>query len=127
MSHSNRNQSHSEGSNRHIYDPAQGQGLGDVATNPPRSVELLAYSQNIPQRGGNNEILEWMESTVIQALNQKDKGVPLQKEGGKQGRSPSSLYQQATSRPTSPSGEEEQGKELEETIFSKIQDTKEPK
>ncbi|MBW0578317.1 hypothetical protein O181_118032 [Austropuccinia psidii MF-1] len=44
-----------------------------------------------------------MESTVIQVANQKDQGVPLQKEGGKQGISPSSFYQRASSQPTSPS------------------------
>ncbi|MBW0497207.1 hypothetical protein O181_036922 [Austropuccinia psidii MF-1] len=52
----------------------------------------------------------------------KDKGVPCQKEGGKQGRSPSSFYQQASSQPTSPRREEEQEKELEETVFLKLQD-----
>ncbi|MBW0561157.1 hypothetical protein O181_100872 [Austropuccinia psidii MF-1] len=36
----------------------------------------------------------------------KDKGVPLQKEGGKQGRSPSSFYQKASSQTTSPRREE---------------------
>ncbi|MBW0588817.1 hypothetical protein O181_128532 [Austropuccinia psidii MF-1] len=68
-----------------------------------------------------------MESTVIQASNQKDQGVPLQKEGGKQGRSPSSFYQQASSQPTSPRREEEQEKELEAAIFPKLQDSKNPK
>ncbi|MBW0588077.1 hypothetical protein O181_127792 [Austropuccinia psidii MF-1] len=65
-----------------------------------------------------------MESTVIQASNQKYQGVPLQKEGGNQGRSPSSFYQQVSSQPTSPRMEEEQEKELEETIFPKLQDSK---
>ncbi|MBW0561623.1 hypothetical protein O181_101338 [Austropuccinia psidii MF-1] len=68
-----------------------------------------------------------MESTVIQASNQKDQGVTLQKEGGKQGRSPSSFYQQASSQPTYPRREEEQEKELEENIFLKLQDSKNPK
>ncbi|MBW0518489.1 hypothetical protein O181_058204 [Austropuccinia psidii MF-1] len=68
-----------------------------------------------------------MESTVIQAQNQKDQGVPLQKEGGKKRRSPRSFHQQASSQPTSPRGEEEQEKELEETIFPKLQDAKNPK
>ncbi|MBW0553492.1 hypothetical protein O181_093207 [Austropuccinia psidii MF-1] len=61
MSHSNSNQSHSEGSDRHIYEPVQallhgvqGKRLGNFATNPPKSDELLAYSQKVPQRGGNN-------------------------------------------------------------------------
>ncbi|MBW0473317.1 hypothetical protein O181_013032 [Austropuccinia psidii MF-1] len=134
MSHSNRNQSHSEGLNRHTYEPvqavlngAQGQGLGNFATSPPRSNELQAYSQKAPQRGGDSEILQWMESTVIQAPNQKDKGVPCQKVGYKQGKSPSSFYQKPTSQPNSPRGEEEQEKELEETIFHKLQDPKNPK
>ncbi|MBW0512793.1 hypothetical protein O181_052508 [Austropuccinia psidii MF-1] len=50
MSKSNRYKSHSEGSNGHLYEPVQeglhgvqGQGLGDVATNPPRSDELLEH------------------------------------------------------------------------------------
>ncbi|MBW0476239.1 hypothetical protein O181_015954 [Austropuccinia psidii MF-1] len=53
-----------------------------------------------------------MESTIIQTSNQKDQGIPLQKEGGNQGRSPSSFYQQAPSQLTSPR-REEQEKELE--------------
>ncbi|MBW0578154.1 hypothetical protein O181_117869 [Austropuccinia psidii MF-1] len=52
----------------------------------------------------------------------KDKGVPCQKEGEKQGRSPSSSYQKA-----SPRVEEEQEKKLEETILPKLQDPKNPK
>ncbi|MBW0567195.1 hypothetical protein O181_106910, partial [Austropuccinia psidii MF-1] len=68
-----------------------------------------------------------MESTIIQTSNQKDQGVPCQKEGGNQGRSPSSFYQQAPSQPTSPRREEEQEKELEKTIFPKLQDPQNPK
>ncbi|MBW0480399.1 hypothetical protein O181_020114 [Austropuccinia psidii MF-1] len=52
MSNSNRYKSHSEGSNRCINEPVktvlhsvQGQGLGNVATNPPRSDELLAHPE----------------------------------------------------------------------------------
>ncbi|MBW0560307.1 hypothetical protein O181_100022 [Austropuccinia psidii MF-1] len=67
-----------------------------------------------------------MESTIIQTSNQKDQGVPWQKEGGNQGKSPSSIYQQAPSQPTSPRREEEQEKELEKTIFPKLQDSKNP-
>ncbi|MBW0565946.1 hypothetical protein O181_105661 [Austropuccinia psidii MF-1] len=55
MSDSNRYKSHFKGSNRHLHEPVQavlhsvkGQGLGNVATNPPRSDELLAHPQNIP-------------------------------------------------------------------------------
>ncbi|MBW0566145.1 hypothetical protein O181_105860 [Austropuccinia psidii MF-1] len=122
MSSSNRYKSHSKGSDRNLHEPVQAvihsvqrQGLGNVASNTPRSVELLAHTQKATHRGGDSGILQWMESTVIQASNPKDQGVPLQKEGGKQGRSPSSFYQQASSQPTSPRGEEEQEKELEET------------
>ncbi|MBW0582383.1 hypothetical protein O181_122098 [Austropuccinia psidii MF-1] len=68
-----------------------------------------------------------MESTIIQASNQKDQGVPLQKEGGKPRKSPSSFYQQTSSQSTSPRREEEQEKELEETIFPKLQDSRNPK
>ncbi|MBW0489059.1 hypothetical protein O181_028774 [Austropuccinia psidii MF-1] len=104
MSDSNRYKAHSEGSNRHLHEPVQavlhrvqGQGLGNVATNTPRSVELLAHPQKIPQRGGNSEIHQWMESTIIQTSDKKDKGIPFQKEGGKEERSPSSFYQQPKS------------------------------
>ncbi|MBW0508772.1 hypothetical protein O181_048487 [Austropuccinia psidii MF-1] len=95
MSDSNRYKSHSEGSDKHLHEPVkavlhsvQGQGLGNFATNTPRSDGLLAHPQKSPQRGGNSEILQWMESTIIQTSNQKDQGIPCQKEGGNQGRSP---------------------------------------
>ncbi|MBW0534670.1 hypothetical protein O181_074385 [Austropuccinia psidii MF-1] len=134
MSSSNRDKSHLEGSNRHLYEPVQavlqgvqGQRLGNVSTNPPRSDELLAYPEKILQRGQNSEILQWMESTIIQASNQEDKGIPCQKERGKQGRSPSSFYQQASSQPASPRRKEEQEKDMEETIFPKLQDQKNSK
>ncbi|MBW0470074.1 hypothetical protein O181_009789 [Austropuccinia psidii MF-1] len=134
MNNSNRYKSHSEGSNRHIHEPAQtvindlqGQGLGNIATNPPRSDELLEYPEKVPQRGKNSEILQMMESTIIKTSNQKDKGVPFPKEGGKQGRSPSSFYQKASSKPTSPRREAEQEKELEKTILPSLQDSKNPK
>ncbi|MBW0486062.1 hypothetical protein O181_025777 [Austropuccinia psidii MF-1] len=65
MSSSKRSKSHAEVSNRHIHEPVQavlrsvqGQGLGIVTTNPPRSDELLKYSENVPQRGRNSEILQ---------------------------------------------------------------------
>ncbi|MBW0472200.1 hypothetical protein O181_011915 [Austropuccinia psidii MF-1] len=60
-----------------------------------------------------------MESTIIQTSNQKDQVIPCQKGGGNKGRSPS--------QPTSPRREEEQEKELEKTIFRKLQDSKNPK
>ncbi|MBW0591612.1 hypothetical protein O181_131327 [Austropuccinia psidii MF-1] len=68
-----------------------------------------------------------MECTIIQASNPKDKRVQFQKEGGKQGRTPSSFYQQASSQATSPRREEEKEKGLEETIFPKLQDPKNSK
>ncbi|MBW0593965.1 hypothetical protein O181_133680 [Austropuccinia psidii MF-1] len=68
-----------------------------------------------------------MESTIIQTSNQKDQGIPCQKEGGDQGRIPGSSYQQAPSQPTTPRREEEKEKELDKTIFPKLQDSKKPK
>ncbi|MBW0551023.1 hypothetical protein O181_090738 [Austropuccinia psidii MF-1] len=101
MSNSNRFNSHSEGSNRHLSEPVQavshsvqGQGLGNVSTDPPRSGEILEDPENISKRGGNSVILQWMESTISQASNQKDK-VSFQKEGGMKVRSPISFYQKA--------------------------------
>ncbi|MBW0530750.1 hypothetical protein O181_070465 [Austropuccinia psidii MF-1] len=95
MSDSNRYKSHSEGSNRNLNEPVQavlhsvqGQGLGNVSTNTLRSDELLAHPQKIPQRGGNSEVLQCMESNIIQTSNQKDQGIPCQKDGGNQGKSP---------------------------------------
>ncbi|MBW0593332.1 hypothetical protein O181_133047 [Austropuccinia psidii MF-1] len=119
---------------KHLNEPVQtvlhgvqGQRLGNVAPNKPRNDELLAHPKSIPQGGGNSEILQWMKSTIIQASNQEDQGVTFQKERGKQGRSPSSFYQKASSQPTSPRREEEQEKVLQETIFPKLQDPKTPK
>ncbi|MBW0528461.1 hypothetical protein O181_068176 [Austropuccinia psidii MF-1] len=134
IGNSNRYKSHSEGSDRHLNEPVKAvlhsvhrQGLGNVATNTPRSDEHLTHPQKFPQRGGNSEILQWMKSTLIQTSNQKDQGVPCQKEGGNQGRSPGSLYQQAPSQFTSTRRQEEQETELEETTFPKLQDSKNPK
>ncbi|MBW0535226.1 hypothetical protein O181_074941 [Austropuccinia psidii MF-1] len=134
MSNSNRYKSNSEGSDRHLHEPVQAvlysvqrQVLGNVTTNTPRSGELLAHPQNVTQRGGNSEMLQWMESTIIQTPNKKDQEVPCQKEGGNQGRSPSSFYQKAPSQPTSPRREEEQEKELEKAILPKLQHSKNPK
>ncbi|MBW0592487.1 hypothetical protein O181_132202 [Austropuccinia psidii MF-1] len=105
----NRYKSHLEGSDRHLHEPVQAilhsvkvQGLGNVATNTPRSDELLEHPQKVPQRGGNIEILQWIQSTIIQTSNQKDQGLPCQKEGGNQGRSPISFHKQAPSQPTYP-------------------------
>ncbi|MBW0497087.1 hypothetical protein O181_036802 [Austropuccinia psidii MF-1] len=68
-----------------------------------------------------------MKSTIIQTSNQKDKQMTPKKEGGKQGRSPSSVYQKATSQPASPRREEEKEKALEENILPKLQNSKNPK
>ncbi|MBW0586519.1 hypothetical protein O181_126234 [Austropuccinia psidii MF-1] len=134
LSNSNRYKSNLEGSDRHLNEPVQAvlhsvqeQGLGNVATNTQRSDELLAHPEKVLQRGESSEILQWLESTIIQTSNQKNQGVTYQKEGGNQGRSPSSFYQQAPSQPTSPRRAEEQEKEQEKTIFPKLQDSKNPK
>ncbi|MBW0592972.1 hypothetical protein O181_132687 [Austropuccinia psidii MF-1] len=57
MSDSNRYKSHSECSNRHLHEPVQvvlhgvqGQGLGNVGTNTPRSDEILVHPQKIAQK-----------------------------------------------------------------------------
>ncbi|MBW0507242.1 hypothetical protein O181_046957 [Austropuccinia psidii MF-1] len=99
LSFSNRNQLHSEDLKRHIHEPLkavlhhlQGQIFGNFATNKPSSDELLAYPEKVPQRRGNGDILQFMDSTIIQTSNQKHKGLEQQKEGEKQGRSSSSLY-----------------------------------
>ncbi|MBW0575376.1 hypothetical protein O181_115091 [Austropuccinia psidii MF-1] len=68
-----------------------------------------------------------METTIIQASNQKDQVVPCQKEGGNQERRPSSFYQKAQSQPTSPRREEEQEQELEKNIFPRLKVSKNPK
>ncbi|MBW0548496.1 hypothetical protein O181_088211 [Austropuccinia psidii MF-1] len=71
ISNSNRYKSHSERSNIHIHENVQavlhgvqGQGWGNVATNPPRSDELLAYPERFPQKGENFEELKLKESTI---------------------------------------------------------------
>ncbi|MBW0593240.1 hypothetical protein O181_132955 [Austropuccinia psidii MF-1] len=117
ISNSHMYQLHSEGSDRHLHEPVQAvlhsvqrQGLGDFASNTPRSDELLAHPENVPQRGGNSDILQWMESTIIQTSNQKDQGVPCQKKGGNQGRSPSSFYQKAPSQPIPQKGKKNKKK-----------------
>ncbi|MBW0504349.1 hypothetical protein O181_044064 [Austropuccinia psidii MF-1] len=58
-----------------------------------------------------------MEFTIIQTSNKRDKGIPCQKEGGKQVRIPNSFYQQASSQPTSPKREEGQEKKLRKPYF----------
>ncbi|MBW0574834.1 hypothetical protein O181_114549 [Austropuccinia psidii MF-1] len=88
-----------------VYKDKDWEMLPQIHQGVMNSLHIL---KKVPHRGGDSGILQWMESTFIKASNQKDKGVPLQKEGGKQGRSPSSFYQQASSQPTSPRREEEQ-------------------
>ncbi|MBW0520247.1 hypothetical protein O181_059962 [Austropuccinia psidii MF-1] len=134
MSNSNRYKSHSEGSDRHFNEPVQAvlhsvqrKGLRNVASNTPRSDELLEHPQKVPQRGGNSEILQWMEYTITQTSNPKDQGVPCQKRRRNPRNKPQCFYQQAPSQPTSPKREEEQEQELEKTIFPKLQDSKNPK
>ncbi|MBW0544158.1 hypothetical protein O181_083873 [Austropuccinia psidii MF-1] len=75
---SNRYKSHSKASDRHLNEPVkavlntlQGQRLLNVATNPPGSDYLLENPETVPQRGENSEIIQWMESTIIQNSNQK--------------------------------------------------------
>ncbi|MBW0460821.1 hypothetical protein O181_000536 [Austropuccinia psidii MF-1] len=58
MSNSKRYKSNYEGSDRLLHEPIEavlhgvkGQELGNVATNPPRSDELLAHPEKVPQWG----------------------------------------------------------------------------
>ncbi|MBW0567891.1 hypothetical protein O181_107606 [Austropuccinia psidii MF-1] len=67
MSSSKRLKSHSEGSDRNINEPVQaalhslqGEILVNVSKNPPRSEEILAHPEKVPQRGGSSEILQCM-------------------------------------------------------------------
>ncbi|MBW0511604.1 hypothetical protein O181_051319 [Austropuccinia psidii MF-1] len=89
MSNSNRNQSHSQGSDRHLHKPlqkvlhgVQRKRLGNTATNSPKSNELLEHPEKVAQ---------------IKKMKDLHK-----KKEGKKGRSPSSFYQQATSQTSSP-------------------------
>ncbi|MBW0460689.1 hypothetical protein O181_000404 [Austropuccinia psidii MF-1] len=93
-----------------VLHSVQRQRLGTSATNPPRRNELLEHQQEITEGEGNSEILKWMQSTIIQTSNKQNKGITPQKEGGKQGKSPSSFYQKASSQPTSSGREKEQEK-----------------
>ncbi|MBW0593690.1 hypothetical protein O181_133405 [Austropuccinia psidii MF-1] len=86
MRNSNRYKSHSEGSHGHLHEPVQavlhgvqGQRLGNVASNIPRSDELLANPEIVPQRGGDSQILKSMKSTFIQGSNKKYQGVHAKK------------------------------------------------
>ncbi|MBW0583588.1 hypothetical protein O181_123303 [Austropuccinia psidii MF-1] len=86
MSNSNRYKSNSEGSDRHLHVPVQavscgvqGKILGNVLTITPRGDEILAHPETISQRGGKREILQWMESTIIQNSNKKVKELAQQK------------------------------------------------
>ncbi|MBW0555380.1 hypothetical protein O181_095095 [Austropuccinia psidii MF-1] len=114
MSNSNGYKSHSGVSDRHNKSVQEalhsviGQILRNFATNTERSDELLAHPEKVPQRGVNSEILQWIESTIVQTSNQKDKGIEKQKVEDKQGRSHISFYQPATRQPTSPRREDEQ-------------------
>ncbi|MBW0541753.1 hypothetical protein O181_081468 [Austropuccinia psidii MF-1] len=133
MSNSKRFKSHSEGSDIHLHDPVQTvlhsiqrQRLEKAATYSSRSDELLGHPQKAPE-GESSEILQWMEFIVIKASNEEYKALEHQKEGGKQGRSPSSFYQKETRKPTSPRGEEDKEKELEEAISPHLPYPKNPK
>ncbi|MBW0464065.1 hypothetical protein O181_003780 [Austropuccinia psidii MF-1] len=86
-SHSNREKSHSEGSDRHLHVSVQtvlhilqGKRLKNAATNPPSSDELLAHPQKAHKGGGNSEIIQWMESTIIQTSYQENKVFAQQNE-----------------------------------------------
>ncbi|MBW0473808.1 hypothetical protein O181_013523 [Austropuccinia psidii MF-1] len=60
--------------------------------------ELLAHPKKVPQGGGNSEILQWMESTIIQTSNQENKGISEQKERGNQVEAPVSSTRKPQAR-----------------------------
>ncbi|MBW0526414.1 hypothetical protein O181_066129 [Austropuccinia psidii MF-1] len=98
MSSSKMDKSSSVGSDGHPHEPVKTvlhsvpeKRLVNVTTAPPRIDELLAHPQKAPQRGVNIEILQWMEFTIIQNLNQEHKGLAQQEEGDNGVRSPSSF------------------------------------
>ncbi|MBW0542890.1 hypothetical protein O181_082605 [Austropuccinia psidii MF-1] len=98
MSSSKIDKSYSEGSDRHLHEPVKTvlhsvpeQRLVNVTTASPRIDELLEHPQKALQRGGNSEILQPMESTIIQTLNQEHKGLAQQEEGDNGVRIPSSF------------------------------------
>ncbi|MBW0474621.1 hypothetical protein O181_014336 [Austropuccinia psidii MF-1] len=91
MSHSNREKSYSEGSDRHLHEPVQAvlhtlqrQIFGNSATNTPRSDELLEHPQNVPERGGHSEITQLMEYNIIKTSNKKMKEFHKKKEVSKE-------------------------------------------
>ncbi|MBW0576897.1 hypothetical protein O181_116612 [Austropuccinia psidii MF-1] len=88
MSNSNRYKSHSEGSDRHLHEAVQtvlhsvqGQGLGNVATNTPRSYELLENPQNIKEDHAKKK--EPTKEEVPVASTSKPQANPLPQEGKK--------------------------------------------
>ncbi|MBW0571290.1 hypothetical protein O181_111005 [Austropuccinia psidii MF-1] len=94
MSNSNRYKSHSEGSDRHLHEPVQAvlhsvqrQGMRNVASNTPRSDEIMAHPQNVYSNGWN----PLSSKPQIKKINKYHS----KKEGHKQGRSPEA----STSKP----------------------------
>ncbi|MBW0513169.1 hypothetical protein O181_052884 [Austropuccinia psidii MF-1] len=131
MSNSNRDKTHAEGSNRHLYEPVKTvlhsvheQRLGNVATNPPRSDDLLAYPEKflkeeeiVRYSNGWNPLSSKPQIKKIKEYHAKNKEASKEE-------APVACYQQASSQPNFPRREEEQEKELEGTIFPKLQDPK---
>ncbi|MBW0592280.1 hypothetical protein O181_131995 [Austropuccinia psidii MF-1] len=80
MSHSNRDKSHSESSDRRINEPVKkvlhflkGKILVIASTNTSRCHELMEHPPTVPIGAQNSEILKWMESNIIQTSNQEKK------------------------------------------------------
>ncbi|MBW0566729.1 hypothetical protein O181_106444 [Austropuccinia psidii MF-1] len=117
MGNSNRDKSHSEGSNTHLYEPVQtvlhsvkGQRLGNASTNPPRSSswsilkKFLKEKEIVRYSNGWNPLSSKSQIKNIREYHAK-------KERGKQGRSPITFYKQASSQPASPRRQGEQERE----------------
>ncbi|MBW0493116.1 hypothetical protein O181_032831 [Austropuccinia psidii MF-1] len=133
MSNPNRDKSHSECSNRHSYQPVQtvlhsvqGHRLGNVAINPPRSDELLAYPENslreeVIVRYSNG----WIPLSSKPQIKKIQEYHSQKKEASKEEAPVSS-----TSKPQStqlPHEGKKKKKRNEENIFPKLQDPKNPK
>ncbi|MBW0521460.1 hypothetical protein O181_061175 [Austropuccinia psidii MF-1] len=93
MPNKKRYKSHSEGSDRHSNDPLKEvlHSLQDIGKSFHKSAKEFGTpgtSWKVPQRGGNSEILQWMESTIIQASNKEDKGLEQKKRGASKGEAP---------------------------------------
>ncbi|MBW0562119.1 hypothetical protein O181_101834 [Austropuccinia psidii MF-1] len=96
MSNSDRDKSDSGGSNTHLYE------------------HIL---KKITQRGGNSEIPQWIESTIIQPSNQEDKGIPCQKREASKEEDPVSSISKPQANQLCQEGKKNKKKNLRKKYF----------